>query len=203
MTTLSMVLAAVLVCIVIGVPLGILAARSDRFAGALRPVLDVMQTTPAFVYLVPVVMLFSIGTVAGVIATIIFALPPLIRLTNLGIRGVPEDVVEAGHVAPNGHGTHRGGPGPIRPRIRSGTSRRRGDGHPGGRHLGVGPPGRGDLQRAALRARLRRPAADLAREPVLQGEDTDAAVLAMAQEWVETNRDAVDGWLDEARAAVN
>jgi glycine betaine/proline transport system permease protein len=95
MTTLSMVLAAVLVCIVIGVPLGILAARSDRFAGGLRPVLDVMQTTPAFVYLVPVVMLFSIGTVAGVIATIIFALPPLIRLTNLGIRGVPEDVVEA------------------------------------------------------------------------------------------------------------
>jgi glycine betaine/proline transport system permease protein len=77
------------------VPLGILAARSDRFAGGLRPVLDVMQTTPAFVYLVPVVMLFSIGTVAGVIATIIFALPPLIRLTNLGIRGVPEDVVEA------------------------------------------------------------------------------------------------------------
>jgi glycine betaine/proline transport system permease protein len=95
MTTLSMVLAAVLVCFVIGVPLGILAARSDRFAGGLRPVLDVMQTTPAFVYLVPVVMLFSIGTVAGVIATIIFALPPLIRLTNLGIRGVPDDVIEA------------------------------------------------------------------------------------------------------------
>jgi glycine betaine/proline transport system permease protein len=95
MTTLSMVLAAVLVCVVIGVPIGILAARSDRFAAGLRPVLDVMQTTPAFVYLVPVVMLFSIGTVAGVIATIIFALPPLIRLTNLGIRGVPEDVVEA------------------------------------------------------------------------------------------------------------
>jgi glycine betaine/proline transport system permease protein len=95
MTTLSMVLAAVLVCVVIGVPIGILAARSDRFAAGLRPVLDVMQTTPAFVYLVPVVMLFSIGTVAGVIATIIFALPPLIRLTNLGIRGVPDDVVEA------------------------------------------------------------------------------------------------------------
>ncbi len=95
MTTLSMVLAAVLVCVVIGVPVGILAARSDRFAAGLRPVLDVMQTTPAFVYLVPVVMLFSIGTVAGVIATIIFALPPLVRLTNLGIRGVPDDVVEA------------------------------------------------------------------------------------------------------------
>jgi glycine betaine/proline transport system permease protein len=90
-----MVTASVVVCLIIGLPLGILAARSDRFQGALRPVLDVMQTTPAFVYLVPVVMLFSIGTVAGVIATIIFALPPLIRLTDLGIRQVPDDVIEA------------------------------------------------------------------------------------------------------------
>jgi glycine betaine/proline transport system permease protein len=95
MVTLSMVTASVLVCLVLGLPLGILAARSDRFRSFLRPVLDVMQTTPAFVYLVPVVMLFSIGTVAGVIATIIFALPPLIRLTDLGIRQVPEDVIEA------------------------------------------------------------------------------------------------------------
>jgi glycine betaine/proline transport system permease protein len=95
MVTLSMVTASVLVCLVLGLPLGILAARSDRFRSLLRPVLDVMQTTPAFVYLVPVVMLFSIGTVAGVIATIIFALPPLIRLTDLGIRQVPEDVIEA------------------------------------------------------------------------------------------------------------
>jgi glycine betaine/proline transport system permease protein len=95
MVTLSMVAASVLVCLIIGLPLGILAARSDRFQAALRPVLDVMQTTPAFVYLVPVVMLFSIGTVAGVIATIIFALPPLIRLTDLGIRQVPDDVIEA------------------------------------------------------------------------------------------------------------
>jgi glycine betaine/proline transport system permease protein len=95
MVTLSMVMASVLVCLVLGLPLGILAARSGRFRAALRPVLDVMQTTPAFVYLVPVVMLFSIGTVAGVIATIIFALPPLIRLTDLGIRQVPEDVIEA------------------------------------------------------------------------------------------------------------
>jgi glycine betaine/proline transport system permease protein len=95
MVTLSMVTASVLVCLILGLPLGILAARSDRFRAFLRPVLDVMQTTPAFVYLVPVVMLFSIGTVAGVIATIIFALPPLIRLTDLGIRQVPEDVIEA------------------------------------------------------------------------------------------------------------
>jgi glycine betaine/proline transport system permease protein len=95
MVTLSMVAASVVVCVAIGLPLGILAARSDRFQRALRPVLDVMQTTPAFVYLVPVVMLFSIGTVAGVIATIIFALPPLIRLTDLGLRQVPDDVIEA------------------------------------------------------------------------------------------------------------
>jgi glycine betaine/proline transport system permease protein len=95
MVTLAMVTASVVVCLVIGLPLGILAARSDRFQAVLRPILDVMQTTPAFVYLVPVVMLFSIGTVAGVIATIIFALPPLIRLTALGIRQVPSDVVEA------------------------------------------------------------------------------------------------------------
>ncbi len=95
MVTLSMVAASVVVCLVLGLPLGILAARSDTFRAVLRPLLDVMQTTPAFVYLVPVVMLFSIGTVAGVIATIIFALPPLIRLTDLGIRQVPADVIEA------------------------------------------------------------------------------------------------------------
>jgi glycine betaine/proline transport system permease protein len=95
MVTLSMVMASVVVCVVLGVPLGILMARSDVAAGILRPVLDVMQTTPAFVYLVPVVMLFSIGTVPGVIATIIFALPPLIRLTNLGLRQVADDVIEA------------------------------------------------------------------------------------------------------------
>lgn len=95
MTTLAMVVAAVVFCIVVGVPLGILASRSDKFEQALRPVLDAMQTTPAFVYLVPVVMLFSIGSVAGVIATIVFAMPPIIRLTNLGIRQVPTELVEA------------------------------------------------------------------------------------------------------------
>jgi glycine betaine/proline transport system permease protein len=75
--------------------MGIIAARSNRFVAFIRPILDAMQTTPAFVYLVPVVMLFSIGTVAGVIATIVFAMPPIIRLTNLGIRQVQSDVVEA------------------------------------------------------------------------------------------------------------
>ena len=96
MTTLAMVVSAVLFCAVVGLPLGILAARSDRFDAYLRPVLDAMQTTPAFVYLVPIVMLFSVGNVAGVLATIIFALPPIIRLTNLGIRQVPQELVEAG-----------------------------------------------------------------------------------------------------------
>ncbi len=96
MTTLAMVISAVVFCAVVGIPLGILASRSDRFEATLRPVLDAMQTTPAFVYLVPVVMLFSIGTVAGVIATIIFSMPPIIRLTNLGIRQVPKELVEAG-----------------------------------------------------------------------------------------------------------
>jgi glycine betaine/proline transport system permease protein len=96
MTTLAMVLTAVVFCAVVGIPLGILAARSDRFAGGIRPVLDIMQTTPAFVYLVPVVMLFGVGMVPGIIATIIFALPPIIRLTNLGIRQVRGELVEAG-----------------------------------------------------------------------------------------------------------
>jgi glycine betaine/proline transport system permease protein len=95
MTTLAMVLSAVVFCTVVGVPLGILASRSDSFEQILRPVLDAMQTTPAFVYLVPVVMLFSIGTVAGVIATIVFSMPPIIRLTNLGIRQVPKELIEA------------------------------------------------------------------------------------------------------------
>jgi glycine betaine/proline transport system permease protein len=79
------------------VPLGIAAARSDRFAGGLRPVLDIMQTIPPFVYLVPIVMLFGVGMTPGIIATIIFALPPIIRLTNLGIRSVPGDLVEAAY----------------------------------------------------------------------------------------------------------
>lgn len=95
MTTLAMVLTAVLFCTVIGVPVGVLAARSDRFDIVLRPILDVMQTIPSFVYLVPIVMLFGIGLVPGIIATIIFAFPPIVRLTNLGIRQVSADLVEA------------------------------------------------------------------------------------------------------------
>lgn len=95
MTTLALVLTAVLFCTIIGLPIGIMLARSDRAAQVVRPILDAMQTTPAFVYLVPIVMLFGIGNVPGVVVTIIFALPPLIRLTNLGIRQVPGDLVEA------------------------------------------------------------------------------------------------------------
>ena len=97
MTTLSMILTAVVFCAVIGIPLGIAAAASDRFASGLRPVLDIMQTIPPFVYLVPIVMLFGVGLVPGIIATIIFALPPIVRLTNLGIRQVQGDLVEAGY----------------------------------------------------------------------------------------------------------
>jgi glycine betaine/proline transport system permease protein len=95
MITLALVLTSVFFCMVIGLPVGIWLARSDRAAASVRPILDAMQTTPAFVYLVPVVMLFGIGNVPGVVVTIIFALPPLIRLTNLGIRQVPADLIEA------------------------------------------------------------------------------------------------------------
>lgn len=95
MVTLSLVLTSVIFCVLIGLPIGVWLARNDRVASTMRPVLDAMQTTPAFVYLVPIVMLFGIGNVPGVVVTIIFALPPLIRLTNLGIRQVPADLVEA------------------------------------------------------------------------------------------------------------
>jgi glycine betaine/proline transport system permease protein len=95
MTTLAMVLSSVVFCALVGIPLGICAGRSNRFETAFRPVLDAMQTTPAFVYLVPIVMLFSVGNVAGVLATIVFALPPVIRLTSLGIRQVHPELVEA------------------------------------------------------------------------------------------------------------
>lgn len=95
MTTLAMVVTAVLFCVVIGIPLGVAAARWTIFRAVLRPILDIMQTIPSFVYLVPIVMLFGVGVVPGIIATIIFALPPIIRLTDLGIRNVREDLTEA------------------------------------------------------------------------------------------------------------
>ncbi|AYY79828.1 MULTISPECIES: glycine betaine/L-proline ABC transporter permease ProW [Proteus] len=95
MVTLALVLTSLLFCLIIGLPLGIWLASSDRASKIVRPLLDAMQTTPAFVYLVPIVMLFGIGNVPGVVVTIIFALPPIVRLTILGIKQVPEDLIEA------------------------------------------------------------------------------------------------------------
>lgn len=95
MTTLAIVLMAVFFTLLVGLPLGILAGKSNASQAFLRPVLDTMQTIPSFVYLVPVVMLIGIGNVSGVIVTMVFALPPLVRLTSLGIRGVDQNVVEA------------------------------------------------------------------------------------------------------------
>lgn len=97
MTTLSLVMTSVFFCLLIGLPMGIWLSRSDTAARFVRPILDAMQTTPAFVYLVPIVMLFGIGNVPGVVVTIIFALPPVVRLTILGIQQVPEELIEAGH----------------------------------------------------------------------------------------------------------
>jgi len=96
MTTMAMIVTAVMFCCLIGIPLGIAASRSNVFEMILRPILDVMQTIPSFVYLIPVVMLFGVGLTPGVIAIIIFALAPIIRLTNLGLRQVTKGVKDAG-----------------------------------------------------------------------------------------------------------
>ncbi|AKG53933.1 L-proline glycine betaine ABC transport system permease ProW [Dehalogenimonas sp. WBC-2] len=96
MVTLALIITSVVFCAIIGIPLGIVAASSRAAQSIMRPLLDAMQTTPAFVYLVPIVVLFGIGLVPGLIAIIIFALPPIIRLTDLGIRQVPKEIVEAG-----------------------------------------------------------------------------------------------------------
>ncbi|GAB3121241.1 ABC transporter permease/substrate binding protein [Glaciibacter psychrotolerans] len=97
MDTLALVLVAAIIAIVISVPLGILAARSGTASKILKPVLDFMQTMPAFVYLIPALILFRVGVVPGIVATIIFSLAPGVRMTELGIRGVDKEVVEAGH----------------------------------------------------------------------------------------------------------
>ncbi|MGJ9458105.1 ABC transporter permease [Oceanobacillus sp. CF4.6] len=96
MFTLTMVMASVAVSVIIGIPLGIVMALNKRFEVLFKPVLDAMQTMPTFVYLIPGIFFFGLGLVPGVISTIIYALPPIIRLTNLGIRGVPKEMVEAG-----------------------------------------------------------------------------------------------------------
>ncbi|MGO1508344.1 MAG: ABC transporter permease [Microbacteriaceae bacterium] len=97
METLALVLIAALVTVAISVPLGIWAARNDRVSAFVKPVLDFMQTMPSMVYLIPVIVFFGVGFVPGVIATVIFSLPPGVRLTELGIRGVDSETVEAGH----------------------------------------------------------------------------------------------------------
>jgi len=95
MQTVSMILVCTLVALVLGLPLGIAMSRSDRVQRTINPVLDVMQTMPSFVYLIPVVMLLGIGRVPGLIAVVIYAIPPVIRFTNLGIRLVDKDLLEA------------------------------------------------------------------------------------------------------------
>jgi glycine betaine/proline transport system permease protein len=95
METLSLVLASVLIALLLGVPLGIWCAKKPMAEQVMRPILDFMQTLPAFVYLIPAVLFFKLGPVPGVIATLIFSLPPAVRLTSLGIRQVPEEIREA------------------------------------------------------------------------------------------------------------
>ena len=95
MSTLAIILVATFLCISIGIPMGIAMARSNKVQAVIVPVLDVMQTIPSFVYLIPVVMLLGIGKVPGLIAVCIYAIPPIVRLTNLGIRLVDKDVLEA------------------------------------------------------------------------------------------------------------
>ncbi|MCF8302171.1 MAG: proline/glycine betaine ABC transporter permease [Bacteroidales bacterium] len=95
MQTFALVIASALLAIVIGIPVGIYASRSDSLDSVIRPILDFMQTMPPFVYLIPAILFFSVGNVPGVVATVVFSLPPAVRLTNLGIRGVQKDVVEA------------------------------------------------------------------------------------------------------------
>jgi glycine betaine/proline transport system permease protein len=97
MSTLALVIVASIFAIGVGIPLGIWAARNNRVSTVLRPVLDFMQTMPAFVYLLPAVILFRVGVVPGIVATIIFSMAPGVRFTELGIRQVDKEVVEAGH----------------------------------------------------------------------------------------------------------
>ncbi|THF47795.1 ABC transporter permease [Allorhizobium terrae] len=95
MRTISMIFVSTVLSIVIGIPIGILMSRSKGFRSVVSPILDIMQTMPSFVYLIPVVMLLGIGKVPGLIAVVIYAIPPMIRLTDLGIRLVDKDVLEA------------------------------------------------------------------------------------------------------------
>lgn len=94
--TLVLVLISAIICIIIGIPIGIIAGRNDRVNTVITPILDFMQTMPSFVYLIPALLFFGLGKVPAVFATVIFAMPPSIRLTSLGIRQVPVDLIEVG-----------------------------------------------------------------------------------------------------------
>ncbi|NLB87719.1 MAG: proline/glycine betaine ABC transporter permease [Syntrophomonadaceae bacterium] len=96
MQTMAMVITSVTLCIVLGIPLGILSAKSNTANRIIAPILDFMQTLPAFVYLLPAIPFFGLGVVPAVITTLIFAMPPIIRLTDLGIKQVPEELIELG-----------------------------------------------------------------------------------------------------------
>ncbi len=97
MDTLALTLVAAFIAVVISIPIGIWAARSNTVSSIIKPVLDFLQTMPAFVYLIPAIILFGIGVVPGIVATIAFAMAPGVRFTELGIRGVDQEVIEAGH----------------------------------------------------------------------------------------------------------
>lgn len=96
-STLAIIITSTMISLLVGIPVGILSAKFEPANKVIRPVLDFMQTMPAFVYLIPAVFFFRLGVVPASIATIIFSMPPAIRLTNLGIRQVPEELIEAGH----------------------------------------------------------------------------------------------------------
>lgn len=95
MSTLALVISSVVIALLLGIPVGIWSSKSDKVWNGVRPVLDFMQTLPAFVYLIPAVLFFRLGPVPGVVATLVFSLPPAVRLTNLGIRQVPKEIKEA------------------------------------------------------------------------------------------------------------
>ncbi|VEF48082.1 glycine/betaine ABC transporter permease OpuAB [Bacillus freudenreichii] len=95
MTTIAIILTAVLICLVIGIPVGIWMSYSSGFSTVMRPILDAMQTMPSFVYLIPAIFFFGLGNVSAIFATLIYALPPVIRLTELAIRGVDKEVIES------------------------------------------------------------------------------------------------------------
>jgi glycine betaine/proline transport system permease protein len=94
METLALVISSTIVALMIGIPVGVLCSRNDTANGVITPILDLMQTMPSFVYLIPAVIFFGLGNVPGIIATVVFAMPPTIRLTNLGIRQVANDLLE-------------------------------------------------------------------------------------------------------------